>query len=184
MCRYVPLGPFNGKNFVRFRAGSRYCRCPTGDTKLHCADGWVAVQGTVLSPWIVQHEAVEPFLCDAPEQIPAPLPYLSECDGCRRTFDLRMGVTIQPGDVPQAFSVCEASFRDLYWTFPQVYHPYAHLPQAIGCVDKHEPAKDLMHADAGPSHRGGLQHPSWRRDCLWNNQLCRAWHTGLPAGAD
>lgn len=78
------------------------------------------MQGTVLSPWIVQHEAVEPFLCDAPEQVPAPLPYLREVDGCRRSFDLKMEVLIQPDGVQQAFSLCKPKFKDVYWTFPQV----------------------------------------------------------------
>eukprot|EP00892_Ulva_mutabilis_P010983 jgi/Ulvmu1/8257/UM041_0068.1 len=88
---YVPLGPFNGKNF-----------------------------GTVLSPWIVQHEAVEPFLCDAPEQIPAPLPYLQDKDCCRRSFDLLMTVLIEPAGALQEFTACQAKFKDLYWTFPQM----------------------------------------------------------------
>lgn len=73
-----------------------------------------------MSPWIVQHEAIQPFLCDAPEQVPTPLPYLFDPSVCRHTFDLRMGVSIQPAGAPEAFPVCEANFRDLYWTFAQV----------------------------------------------------------------
>ncbi|GAX80182.1 hypothetical protein CEUSTIGMA_g7620.t1 [Chlamydomonas eustigma] len=46
---YVPLGPFNGKNFA-----------------------------TQISPWIVTSEALKPFLCEAPEQQPPVLPYLQE----------------------------------------------------------------------------------------------------------
>lgn len=102
------------------------------------AKSWAAIQGTVLSPWIVQHEAVEPFLCDAPEQIPAPLPYLCEDDGCRRTFDLRLGVTIQPGGSPLAFPVSEANFRDLYWTFSQVRKTVLQLQDTPGDAAKSE----------------------------------------------
>lgn len=46
-CRYVPLGPFNGKNFC-----------------------------TQISPWVVPLEALEPFACEAPLQDPPALPYL------------------------------------------------------------------------------------------------------------
>lgn len=46
---YVPLGPFNGKNF-----------------------------GTSISPWVVTPEALEPFKVAAEEQVPEVLPYLKE----------------------------------------------------------------------------------------------------------
>ena len=44
---YVPLGPFNAKNFL-----------------------------TSISPWIVTMEALEPFIISGEKQDPAPLPYL------------------------------------------------------------------------------------------------------------
>ncbi|MFW9928252.1 MAG: fumarylacetoacetase, partial [Candidatus Thorarchaeota archaeon] len=44
---YVPLGPFNAKNFI-----------------------------TSISPWIVTLEALEPFKVNSPTQDPKPLPYL------------------------------------------------------------------------------------------------------------
>lgn len=44
---YVPLGPFNGKNFA-----------------------------TTISPWIVTLEALEPFRLRNVTQEPTPLPYL------------------------------------------------------------------------------------------------------------
>ena len=56
---YQPLGPFNAKNFA-----------------------------TSVSPWVVPLEALAPFRCPAPEQEPAPLPYLTEND--RHTFDIRL----------------------------------------------------------------------------------------------
>jgi len=46
---YVPLGPFNAKNFA-----------------------------TSISPWIITLDALEPFLCPAPPQDPPVLEYLSE----------------------------------------------------------------------------------------------------------
>merc|ERR1711957_58943 len=46
---YVPLGPFNAKNFA-----------------------------TTISPWIITLEALEPFSVPLPAQDPTPLPYLKE----------------------------------------------------------------------------------------------------------
>lgn len=46
---YVPLGPFNAKNFA-----------------------------TTISPWIVTLEALEPFRVNLPQQDPTPFPYLKE----------------------------------------------------------------------------------------------------------
>lgn len=46
---YVPLGPFNAKNFA-----------------------------STISPWVVTMEALEPFKVNLPEQDPQPLPYLRE----------------------------------------------------------------------------------------------------------
>ena len=46
---YVPLGPFNAKNF-----------------------------GSTVSPWVITSEALAPFKVDLPTQDPKPLPYLQE----------------------------------------------------------------------------------------------------------
>jgi fumarylacetoacetase len=46
---YVPLGPFNAKNFA-----------------------------TTISPWIITREALEPFKFKLPDQDPVPLPYLKD----------------------------------------------------------------------------------------------------------
>lgn len=72
----------------------------------------------MLSPWIVQHEALAPFVCAAPEQDPEPLPYLK--DSARLTFDVTMKVEIKPDICEQQFTVSTARFRDLYWTFEQM----------------------------------------------------------------
>ncbi|CAF0761659.1 unnamed protein product [Didymodactylos carnosus] len=58
---YVPLGPFNGKNF-----------------------------GTTLSPWIVPMEALKDALCPSELQDPEPLPYLRENDRSSLNIDLEV----------------------------------------------------------------------------------------------
>lgn len=72
----------------------------------------------MLSPWVVQHEALAPFTCAAPEQDPEPLPYLQ--DPARVMFDLTMKVEIKPEFCQEPFTVSTARFRDLYWTFEQM----------------------------------------------------------------
>jgi len=62
---YVPLGPFLSKNF-----------------------------GSVISPWIVTLEALEPFRIPGPVQIPKVLPYL-QYDG-NRHFDVKLEVFLIP----------------------------------------------------------------------------------------
>lgn len=84
----VPLGPFLGKNF-----------------------------GTTISPWIVTLEALEPFICEAPVQDPAPLPYLTETK--RTSYDISLQVAIQPEGETKASVVCRSNFKYLYWTVSQ-----------------------------------------------------------------
>ena len=62
---YVPLGPFNSKNF-----------------------------GTSVSPWVVTMEALEPFACDAVRQEPEALPYLRHAGGGARTYDVGLEVAV------------------------------------------------------------------------------------------
>jgi len=66
---YVPLGPFNGKNF-----------CST------------------ISPWIVTMAALEPFATAAPVQEPAPLDYLTEKSRSSYDINLSIGVTLKDTD--------------------------------------------------------------------------------------
>ena len=61
---YVPLGPFTAKNLV-----------------------------TVVSPWIVTAEALQPFKVSLPNQDPEPLPYLK--DSQHGSYDLPLKVLIQ-----------------------------------------------------------------------------------------
>lgn len=76
---YVPLGPFLSKNFV-----------------------------SVISPWIVTLDALEPFRCSGPEQKPEVLPYL-QFEG-ERNFDINLEVTIRPAD-SQETSLCKSNFN-------------------------------------------------------------------------
>ncbi len=84
---YVPLGPFLSKNFA-----------------------------SVISPWIVTLDALEPFRCSGPEQQPAVLPYLqSEGDN---NFDINLEVLIKPEKSREA-SVCKSNFKYMYWDMNQ-----------------------------------------------------------------
>ena len=84
---YVPLGPFLSKNFA-----------------------------SVISPWIVTLDALEPFRCSGPEQIPEVLPYL-KFEG-KRNFDINLEVAIKPAN-SLATNVCKSNFKYLYWNMSQ-----------------------------------------------------------------
>jgi len=84
---YVPLGPFLGKNF-----------------------------GSVISPWIVTLDALEPFRVKGPKQEPAVLPYLQIEGG--RNFDIQLDVFIRP-EGEKEFRVCHSNFRYMYWNMAQ-----------------------------------------------------------------
>jgi fumarylacetoacetase len=84
---YVPLGPFLSKNFA-----------------------------SVISPWIVMIDALEPFRCAGPVQEPEVLPYL-KFDG-KRNFDINLEVLIKPSDC-DAVSVCKSNFKYMYWNMSQ-----------------------------------------------------------------
>jgi fumarylacetoacetase len=84
---YVPLGPFLSKNF-----------------------------GSVVSPWIVTLDALEPFRVQGPEQDPEVLPYL-RTDGLRN-FDINLEVIIQPEEGAENL-VCRSNFRYMYWNICQ-----------------------------------------------------------------
>ncbi|MBK6346168.1 MAG: fumarylacetoacetase [Bacteroidales bacterium] len=84
---YVPLGPFLSKNF-----------------------------GSIVSPWIVTLEALEPFRVKGPLQDPEVLPYL-RTDGLRN-FDIQLEVLIRPGKGEENL-VCKSNFRHMYWNICQ-----------------------------------------------------------------
>ena len=84
---YVPLGPFLSKNF-----------------------------SSVVSPWVVTMEALEPFRCKGPVQQPEVLPYLS-FDG-EHNFDISLEVLIKP-EAGVETSVCKSNFKYMYWNMSQ-----------------------------------------------------------------
>lgn len=84
---YVPLGPFLSKNFA-----------------------------SVISPWIVVMDALEPFRCKGPEQQPEVLPYL-QFEG-HHNFDINLEVAIKPEKSKEA-SVCKSNFKYMYWNMSQ-----------------------------------------------------------------
>jgi fumarylacetoacetase len=84
---YVPLGPFLSKNF-----------------------------GSVISPWIVTLEALEPFRVDGPEQDPPVLPYLKASG--KRNIDINLEVIIKTPSGEEN-TVCKSNFRYMYWSMAQ-----------------------------------------------------------------
>ncbi|MBN1338526.1 MAG: fumarylacetoacetase [Bacteroidales bacterium] len=84
---YVPLGPFQGKSFA-----------------------------SVISPWVVTLEALEPFRIDGPVQDPEVLPYLG-CKG-KRSFDIELEVFLRQ-DNGQETRVCQSNMKHLYWNMAQ-----------------------------------------------------------------
>jgi fumarylacetoacetase len=84
---YVPLGPFLSKSF-----------------------------GSVVSPWIVTLEALEPFRTQGPEQVPAVLPYLRS-EGAKN-FDIALEAAIIPEGSTENV-VCKTNFKYMYWNMSQ-----------------------------------------------------------------
>merc|ERR1712150_149988 len=85
---YVPLGPFLAKNL-----------------------------GTVISPWVVTMEALQPFLIDNYPQDVEVLPYLKQKQ--RYNFDIKLHVAIEPEGATKSSVVCKSNLKYLYWTMAQ-----------------------------------------------------------------
>lgn len=84
---YVPLGPFLSKNF-----------------------------GSVVSPWIVTMEALEPFRTAGPEQQPVVMDYL-KTEG-PHNFDINLEVSIKPEGADETV-VAISNYKYLYWNICQ-----------------------------------------------------------------
>jgi len=84
---YVPLGPFLGKSF-----------------------------GSVISPWIITMDALEPFRVDGPKQDPPVLPYL-QFKG-KKSFDIKLEVLLKPQNGDENM-VCRSNFKYMYWNMAQ-----------------------------------------------------------------
>lgn len=89
---YVPLGPFLSKNF-----------------------------GSVVSPWIITLEALEPFRVPGPAQAPEVMDYL-KFTGLKH-YDVNLEVALIPGTGNGSgteTSICKSNFRHLYWNLSQM----------------------------------------------------------------
>lgn len=84
---YVPLGPFLSKNF-----------------------------GSVISPWIITLEALEPFRVKGPKQDPPVLPYL-KYNG-KKNFDINLEVYIKPENGEET-RITRSNYKYLYWNMAQ-----------------------------------------------------------------
>jgi fumarylacetoacetase len=88
---YVPLGPFLGKNFA-----------------------------SVVSPWIVTLDALEPFRVPGPVQDPKVLPYLEDPAG--HHYDINLEIDYR---IPGSGAVCisKTNHKHIYWNiFQQLAH--------------------------------------------------------------
>uniref|UniRef100_T1ISQ9 Fumarylacetoacetase n=1 Tax=Strigamia maritima TaxID=126957 RepID=T1ISQ9_STRMM len=85
---YVPLGPFTSKNL-----------------------------GTVISPWVVTMEALEPFKTNNSFQDPEPFSYLQHQDPY--SFNINLEVALIPTGINAPNTICKTNFKDMYWTMKQ-----------------------------------------------------------------
>jgi len=84
---YVPLGPFLGKNF-----------------------------GSVVSPWIVTLDALDPFWVDGPKQEPEVLTYLKTTGKGNLNIDLEVYLQAE-NETP--FKLAHSNMKYLYWNMAQ-----------------------------------------------------------------
>ena len=84
---YVPLGPFLSKNFC-----------------------------SVMSPWVVMLDALEPFRVPGYKQEPKVLPYLAYTGN--KNIDIHLEVSIQPPNV-EATVLTRSNYKYMYWTMEQ-----------------------------------------------------------------
>lgn len=84
---YIPLGPFSGKNF-----------------------------SSIISPWIITLDALEPFRVPGPEQHPPVLPYLSFTGN--HHYDIQLEVYLQLTGQKEV-RVCNTNYKNIYWNMIQ-----------------------------------------------------------------
>jgi fumarylacetoacetase len=84
---YVPLGPFLAKNFC-----------------------------SVVSPWIVTLDALDPFRVAGYVQDPPVLPYLEYAG--HKNIDIHLEVSIRPQEALET-RVCSSNYKYMYWTMEQ-----------------------------------------------------------------
>ena len=84
---YVPLGPFLSKNF-----------------------------GSVISPWIITLEALQPFFVEGPKQDPPVLPYLKTKG--KKNIDVKLEVSLMPENSTETV-ITSSNFKYMYWNMNQ-----------------------------------------------------------------
>lgn len=102
---YVPLGPFNGKNFA-----------------------------TSISPWVVLSDALEPFRSKGLGNKESILPYLKE-PRADTVYDLNLQVDLTNGRTGVTTTLCRNNAaRGLVWSFPQMlaHHTITGCPMKAG----------------------------------------------------
>jgi len=135
---YVPLGPFNAKNFA-----------------------------TTISPWVVTFDALEPYLIDGPprenlvNEDPPTLEYLKPAGPM--SIDMTCEVWIASKKMRDAgtgpFMLSRGNFREMYWTFAQMlaHHTSTGCPMRPGDLI----ASGTLSGRSEDS-RGSLLERSWR----------------------
>lgn len=102
---YVPLGPFNGKNFA-----------------------------TTISAWVVLADALQPFRRAGMKHPGTVLPYLQERRK-DFTYDLKLEVQLVSGSTKRTSTICSTNASDgLVWSFPQMlaHHTITGCPIRAG----------------------------------------------------
>jgi fumarylacetoacetase len=84
---YTPLGPFLGKDF-----------------------------GSIISPWVITLDALEPFRVPGPEQQPPVMPYLSFTGN--HHFDIQLEVYLKTKGHKEV-RVCSTNYKSIYWNMVQ-----------------------------------------------------------------
>ncbi|KAL1997505.1 hypothetical protein VTN49DRAFT_36 [Thermomyces lanuginosus] len=89
---YVPLGPFNAKNFA-----------------------------TTISPWVVLPDALEPFRTQAlePADRESILPYLRE-KRASNVYDIKLEVELRPAGATEKTRITTSNAKNLLYSFPQM----------------------------------------------------------------
>ena len=102
---YVPLGPFNGKNFA-----------------------------TSISPWVVLADSLEPYRARGVQNTEILLPYLQETRR-DTVYDLNLEVILTSGKTGKSTTICRNSApTGLVWSFQQMlaHHTITGCPMRVG----------------------------------------------------
>ncbi|KIH90979.1 fumarylacetoacetase [Sporothrix brasiliensis 5110] len=103
---YVPLGPFNAKNFA-----------------------------STISAWVVLADALEPFRTDGIENTSELQAYLKPADGSAKpVFDINLEVALQPAGSNSPSVISRSNGRHLLWSFSQMlaHHTVGGCPLNVG----------------------------------------------------